>query len=382
MAPPEAGNPTFLNVRYILQWFSPRWFICAMGTGAMANVYQLLAGGPKGTGFLHNAAQVFLLLALAIFVLASFFTLVRVAVARDYIALEWRHASLIQFYSAISIGAAVCTTGLLNIPLSFVSGPVAYKLAIVFWVIALVVGLFFIFFTPFKVASGHHAEPRRALGFWFLAPVGLFVLVFAGDFLALYTENTTAARSIFFFNMMVLGLACALTVIMYTIVLFRALFWSFPRKDVAPSFMIGVAPVGVAIVAFNTTLPLLKQLSISVVDPALVTSLVKLLSIMLWPFGLWWLIFAVLIVILYYSREGVPITLGYWAYIFPPAAYTIGSLLLAKTTGIAFFKYVAVVLAVIWSGWWGLNVVFTIKGIKNRSIFDVAPTFKGDIPYL
>jgi len=29
-----------------------------------------------------------------------------------------------------------------------------------------------------------------------------------------------------------------------------------------------------------------------------------------------------------------------------------------------------------------VNVVLTIRGMLDRTIFDVAPTFKGDIPYL
>jgi len=374
----SSGNE--LTTQYILRWFSPRWFIFVMGTGALANIYQLIGGKPEG--FLHSLAVFFLTLAIAVFFTAMVFLIVRFIVGMDCILKEWRHASLIQFYSTISIAAAVCATGLFNIPLSFISKAFAHNLAVVFWVIAFVIGIFFIFFTPFKVTSGNHAQPRRVLGFWFLAPVGLFVLVFAGNFWALQMTDQAHIKNILFLNTLILGVAIPLTTIIYTLVLYRALFFNFPRRDVAPSFMIGVAPAGVSIIAINTLLPVLKKSGVSVIAPATLVPFVKVISLMLWGFGLWWLIYALLTIALYMVKHRVPVTLGYWAFIFPPAAYTIATLLLAKSLSLPLLRNFAVVLAIVFSLWWIVNFVLTIRGMINRTIFDVSPTFKGDIPYL
>jgi tellurite resistance protein TehA-like permease len=252
----------------------------------------------------------------------------------------------------------------------------------VFWTIAFVIGIFFCFFTPFKVTSGNHAQPRRGLGFWFLAPVGLFVLIFAGNFWAMQMENISSVRTMLFVNVLILGIASSLTVIFYTIVLFRALFYNFPRRDVAPSFMIGVAPVAVCIIAMNTMLPVLKKSGISIVQLSDVAPLVKVISLLLWAFGLWWLVYALSIITLYIVKHKVPVTLGYWAFIFPPAAYTIASLIVANSLNLPLLKSFAAVLAIMFSMWWGVNVILTIRGMINRTIFDVSPTFKGDIPYL
>jgi len=377
---PKNSPKNELTTQYILRWFSPRWFIFVMGTGALANIYQLIAGKPEG--FLHNLAVLFLTLAIAVFFAAVVFLAVRFIVGMDCILKEWRHASLIQFYSTISIAAAVCATGLFNVPLSFISKAFAYNLAVVFWWISLVVGIFFIFFTPIKVTSGNHAQPRRALGFWFLAPVGLFVLVFAGNFWALHMTNQAHVKNILFLNTLILGVAIPLTIIVYTIVLFRALFYNFPRRDVAPSFMIGVAPVGVCIVAINTILPVLGKSGVSIIDPAALTPFIKVISLLLWGFGLWWLIYALIIVALYMLKQGVPVTLGYWAFIFPPAAYTIATLILAKSLSLPLLRNFAVVLTIVFTLWWAVNFILTIRGMVNKTIFDVSPTFKGDIPYL
>jgi len=377
---PKSSPGSELTAQYILRWFSPRWFIFVMGTGALANIYQLIAGKPKG--FLHGLAVFFLILAIAVFFTAMVFLIIRFKVGLDCILKEWRHASLIQFYSAISIAAAVCATGLFNIPLSFISKSFAYNLAVIFWWIAFVVGIFFIFFTPFKVSIGNHAQPRRALGFWFLTPVGLFVLVFAGNFWALHMTNQSHVKSILFVNTLILGVAIPLTIIFYTIVLFRVLFYNFPRRDVAPSFMIGVAPVGVSIVAINTILPVLGKSGISIIDPATLAPLVKVISLLLWAFGLWWLVYALATITLYMLKHRVPVTLGYWAFIFPPAAYTIATLILAKSLSLPLLRNFAVILTIVFTLWWAVNLILTIRGMLNRTIFDVSPTFKGDIPYL
>lgn len=369
-----------LTIKYILRWFSPRWFIFIMGTGALANIFQILAGKP--TGALHNLAVFFLTTALLVFPVALFFIVLRFFVGLDCILKEWRHSSLIQFYSTISIAAAICAAGLLNIPMLFIPKSTAYILAVAFWWIACLVGLFFIFLTPYKVITGNHAEPRRALGFWFLPPVGLFVLVFAGNFLAMHISNMKYLHALLFFNVLVLGVAIAVTAIIYTVFMYRGFFYNFPRKDVAPSFMIGVAPVGVSIVAINTILPVIKKAGLSIIDLAVLSPIVKIVSLLLWGFGLWWLIVAIAVIITYFVKQGIPVTLGYWAFIFPPAAYTIASLIIAKGLNLVFIKDIAIVLAVLLAAAWITNLILTIKGIMNRTIFDVSPTFKGDIPYL
>jgi tellurite resistance protein TehA-like permease len=369
-----------LTGKYILRWFSPRWFVFIMSTGALANICQMFAGKPSG--WLHDLAVFFLMTALITFPAVFFFMALRFFVGLDCILKEWRHSSLIQFYSAISIAAAVCTTGLLNIPLPFLPRDAAFDLAVIFWWVACIVGLFFIFLTPYKIITGDHAEPRRALGFWFLPPVGLFVLVFAGNFLAMRLENPNLVEAILLFNVLVLGVAVLLTPMVYTFFLHRGLFYNFPRKDVAPSFMIGVAPLGVSIIAINTILPVIAKTGLIVEGMAVLSFLVKVVSLLLWGFGLWWLMIAIALTVTYFVRGGIPVTLGYWAFIFPPAAYTIASLIIANTLDLAVIRSVAVVLAALLVFFWSIIFALTVKGIADRSIFDVSPTFKGDIPYL
>ncbi|MDP8218300.1 MAG: hypothetical protein P9M03_06200 [Candidatus Theseobacter exili] len=178
----EKKQSNTLSISYILRWFSPRWFIFIMGTGALATIFQLFAGKPAGV--LHSIAVFFLMTALVVFPVAFFFMVLRFFVGLDCIMKEWRHSSLIQFYSAISIAAAICATGLLNIPVSFIPKGTAYTLAVVFWWTACVTGLFFIFLTPYNVITGITLNHAGLWDFGFFRQLGSLCWFFPGIFWA------------------------------------------------------------------------------------------------------------------------------------------------------------------------------------------------------
>jgi len=362
-----------IDGKFILQWFSPRWFIFIMGTGALATMYQVLAGSP--TGLLHSIAVGFLLIAAIAFPIVSVLKLWRLFAHLNCLLQEWSHSSLMQFYSAIPIAAAVVSTGLLRVGLPGLSEG-AVGLATALWVVALVFGLGFVVLIPLRVILGSHAEPKRALGFWFLPPVGLFVLVFNGNFLAPML-GPAAAGAIFQLNTVVLGLALFLTAAVFTIFLFRSLFYDFPRSDIAPSYVIGLAPVGVSIIALNSYLPLFAQFAPDGLPSVeLVGGLVRLLSVWLWGFGLWWLVVSGGLVLIKFLKGGIPVTLGYWAFIFPPAAYTIATLMLAGQLAVPVLTYVGYALAALVTVAWVVVSGMVLRSTVTRQIFVLPPSFQ------
>ena len=241
----------------ILRFFSPRWFIAIMGTGAIANALQILS--IDRSPLWHQAAVGLITLAVVAYPIALGLLLSRLWVDREMVSRELRHSSLVQFYSAVFIAAAICATGLLKIPMPFLGEDLPLVLVKGFWWFAAVLGVSLAVFTPWRIITLNHGEPRRILGFWFLPPVGLFVLVFAGNFLALHPANPAWVQPVAVFNALLLGVAAFQTVALFTMFLFWALAYPFPPKDVVPSFTIGLAPIGVAIIALLSYQPLLQR---------------------------------------------------------------------------------------------------------------------------
>lgn len=361
------------GLRDILRFFSPRWFIAIMGTGALANILQMLSG--QATGAMHWAAVSLLTLAVLAFPIAMALILSRLWIDRRMLVKELEHSSLVQFYSAIFIAAAVCATGLIKIPLPIDPG-VSLALAKGFWILSLVFGLVLTVFTPWRIITHDHGELRRILGFWFLPPVGLFVLVFAGNFLAVRTADTAWIEGLALLNAILLGIALFQSAIMFTLFFMRALAFPFPRPDIVPSFVIGLAPVGVSIIALLSYLPLLQQVpEVQFVQVAQLAPLVKVLALLLWAFGLWWLAVVVGIVLAAVARKPLPVTLGFWAFVFPPAAYTIATLMLGQATGIGLLMKTGQVLAVVVALAWLAVAFATIRGVINRRIFNLPESF-------
>jgi tellurite resistance protein TehA-like permease len=295
---------------------------------------------------------------------------------RNMLIKELEHSSLVQFYSAIFISAAVCATGLVKIPLGIMGPELALALAKLFWGISLVFGITLALFTPWRIITLNHGEPHRILGFWFLPPVGLFVLVFAGNFLALKTDDISWIDNMAILNAVLLGVTLFQSMMLFTLFLLRALAYPFPRMDVIPSFTIGLAPVGVSIIALLSYLPLLGQAeSMGFVPANVVAPLIKLLALLLWGFGLWWLLLSLLISLTAALRKGIPVTLGYWAFIFPPAAFTIATLVLGQATGLQLVQSTGRILGyLVFAGWFVVSLL-TVRGIFNRSIFNLPPSF-------
>jgi len=371
--PPPSG-------REILRFFSPRWFIALMGTGALANILQVLAGA--STGWLHTAAVVLLSLALIGFPVALALLTARWWIDRPLLLKEWAHSSLVQFYAAVFIAAAILAAGLVKIPLPEASMP-GWPLALAkaLWAFALLGSVATAVLVPWRIITLDHGEPRRILGFWFLPPVGLFVVAFAGNFLALRLADPAWLQAMLAINTVLIGAAAVQAAMLFTLVVFRGLAYPFPAGDVVPSFTIGLAPVGVSIIAVLSHLAVLKAaaspgpLALATLAPVALAG-----AVLLWGFGLWWLAVVALVVVRAARTKGIPFSLGYWAFVFPPAAYALATLLLGQAVGWAWLAFAGRLLAGAVALGWLYVAVQTMRRVISRRIFALPPSFREILP--
>jgi tellurite resistance protein TehA-like permease len=91
-------------------------------------------------------------------------------------------------------------------------------------------------------------------------------------------------------------------------------------------------------------------------------------GLLMWGFGLWWLLLAILITIRYF-RSAVPFNLGWWGYTFPLGVYAVVTLRLATLLRLAFFEVFGVVLAVGLSAVWAVVFARTIRGTWRGDLF-------------
>ncbi len=85
------------------------------------------------------------------------------------------------------------------------------------------------------------------------------------------------------------------------------------------------------------------------------------MGLLMWGYGLWWFVMAVLIT-LRYLCEGLPFNMGWWGFTFPIGVYAVAMLALGRQTNMALFTTIGGVLVVALAGFWLLVSMRTLHG--------------------
>jgi tellurite resistance protein TehA-like permease len=90
-------------------------------------------------------------------------------------------------------------------------------------------------------------------------------------------------------------------------------------------------------------------------------------DLILWGYGLWWLGLA-LLKTRRYLAQGLPFNLGWWAFTFPLAVYTLGTFALARATGFGLFALFGEALAAALAAMWALVAFRTIAMLAAKAL--------------
>ena len=290
-----------------------------MATGAVW-MLTMIVGTKLNFMFLKYLAWILAFLAIIFFVLFVIMFSLRIFKFPQEVKKDLSHPIAANFFAWIFISAAVIVTIIWNVlnPLWWCVNPVL--LSKIFYIIALILGTIIPILVPFMLTISEKVDSKHAIGIWFLPPVGIFVLVFAWNFMALHGiwQNWIPYLSIFY-----MWMAFMLYLLVNAMVYARLKFYPLPAPEVAPSFVIWLAPVGVSVIALNTFEKVLVKNNILNLNLDFVHGFVQVLSWMLAWYGFWWFIITILILWYYLIKRSFPYTLWWWALVFPVAAFGI-----------------------------------------------------------
>jgi len=349
----------------IVKTMEPRWVMSSMATGAVS-ILTMIIWAKFNLLFLKYFAGILAILAIVFFILFMIMFILRIFKFPLEVKKDLFHPIAANFFAGIFISASVIVAVIWNVlePLSWCLN--AVLVSKIFYILALILGTIIPVLVPFMLTISENVDSKHAIWIWFLPPVGIFVLVFAWNFMALHGiwQNFIPYVNIFY-----IWMAFVLYFLVLSMVYSRLKFHSLPAPEVAPSFVIGLAPVGVSIVALNTFDLVLKKNNIFNWDLNFVHSFVSLFSSMLAWFGFWWFILTILILWYYLVKKSIPYTLGWWALVFPVAAFWI------------WLKFIVLDLSCTWLCpvilfIWGISLVLwfvvfykTIKWIITKKAF-------------
>lgn len=347
-------SPAPLSFPLIVKAFAPGWPAAVMGTGAFALTtlhfsHQL----PLLTG-LAWALHWF---NLALFALVSIPWLLRWVMAWPAVASTFKHPIAVNFYPSYAI-ALLVLAGQLRVFGGHDS------LALGAWWIGVALLFSLTLGVLISIFQGEHVNLDHITPGIFMPPVGLVVIPVAGaPLLAIQPE---ALRDL---ALTLNGIGLGAGIFMYTALLALAFHRFYVHKRLppmmVPTFWINLAPLGITVVS---------ALNLVAATPFAGDKSVFVMAVfLLWGFGAFWLVLAMLFTWSVRKTAPLPFSLTWWAFTFPLGAFALGSQRLGEVTGLT------TPLAFGWLAWallagiWTLTLIKTIGGVASGKLFQPHP---------
>ena len=279
--------------------------------------------------------------------------LVKTVTHPDLVRSELNNPITGNFYALQPISAVVLAVLLWHlVPTAVSTGLLVYGAGLIF---ALSVYL------PYHFFSSVNVEFSQLHGGWFITPVATILVTNA---VLLYPVNeVTLIIALLFF-----GTGATLFILVLSALFFRLISHSLPPVELAPTNYIVLAPIGILIVDVMQIARFANQFI-----GTYITTVFLLGAIALWGFGVW-AIGVNLLLLVRYIQLGFKFHLGWWSFVFPTAAFTLGTVSLSeylnsfRTLSLIVYSFLLVVFAIVAAGSFGQLINFLVR--VRRALLD------------
>jgi C4-dicarboxylate transporter/malic acid transport protein len=357
--PPTTPIP---HARFDLRTFAPSWGSSVMGTSALAVALFVLGEGTSAADPLTAAARVVLVIALVLGALVLGATVARWVRYTPAALADLRHPvkggmTATAAGALLTLAVAIGKVGPGFLPESLIL-PAVGVLAVLGAVLALLIGWEFLA----EVFTSRDAALAQMSGAWFVPPVVTIIVPLAA--IPLILANPGAAPDLLALSWAFLGMGAVLYLVVTATLFMRSISHPLPPAGLAPTLFIGMGPAG--LLALDMLRLAQVSVEVGVADESLVTAVLPMSS-MMWGFGFWWMVSA--LVVLQRGYATLPFSLSWWGFTFPLAAWTIATIVLARAwdsglvTGIAWAATTVLTLL------WAYVAARTVAGARSGSIW-------------
>lgn len=355
-----------------IQRFSPAWFAAVMGTGGFAIV--LYSWGAAWAGWRALGAWLAALNAVALVVLLVPWVarwLVHPADAQR----DLNHPILGNFFVTLPVAIMIVANTAVLMGQSSLGPHVLYGLALTAWWIGVLGVAALSIYVGYNMVRSDHTPPHFINLAWLITPVAAVVMPLIGNPLAnmMRAAGSPWAQTVHLINLAFYGMGVMLFLFIGAIVLNRLMQHALPPAEAAPTFWISLGPVGVGTVGLMGLADVSKALGMLTS-----TTELYLVAAALWGFGLWALGLAVAVTLHYHRRGGIPFSLSWWAFIFPLAAYTLGTMKVAEFFAAPAIRWYGMALTVLLAVLWAATAVLTVRALWTGKLF-AAPQQQGAV---
>lgn len=359
---------TVVQERHYIKYLAPAWFAVIMGTGGLANILYLWRAS-FSLGYFLGIAIAALADILYFIVLVPW--ILRWLFYYEYARRDLQHPLIGNFFVTMGIGTAILGTNIYLIWSPHLGEALTFKLIFPLWIIAVSVVAFFTFYMTFRMIKAQETPDPEMINFsWIMAPIANMAVSLIGNpVLTLAIKlHPEWSLSVLITNTVLFGIGFFLFIFISSIVFVRLALHQLPSAAATPSFGIFLGAVGLAA---NAMIDAAKNAQTMGLLAS--TQLTNLIAVAIWGFGVW--IFGIIILICIYQirRGGIPFSMGWWAFIFPLAAYTLAGQKITACFGSSLTAGYTLFLTVILLMLWLYTFARTMRGAINGTLFMGTP---------
>lgn len=357
-----------MHEHHLIKYLAPSWFAVVMGTGGLANILFLWQDMfPLGKFLAILLASIACLLYFCILIPWT----IRWLVYYDYVLRDLHHPVTVNFFVTMPVATTILGTNIFIIWSKYLTSSLTFFFCFSLYIIAIVGVSFFTFYTTFRMFQMEVSPNPETMNFsWIMAPIAnMAVLLIGNPVLSMTIQHyPQLSISVLAINIALFGIGFFLFIFISSIIFVRLAQFPLPPAELTPSFGIFLSAIGLAVSGIVDTANNSQAMG-------LLTNieLPYLVAVGIWGFGIWIIGTIFLICIHQFRNNGIPFSLGWWAFIFPLAAYTIASQKIANFLVSPLTSWYTILLTILLFGLWLYCFSKTMLGVWQRKIFRGMP---------
>jgi C4-dicarboxylate transporter/malic acid transport protein len=213
-------------------------------------------------------------------------------------------------------------------------------------------------------------ETKHGVFAWFIPPVSHIIVPVLGFMLLSSGLSGVLADAVYLISLSGLGIGTFMFLFLTPVILHRYAYEDLPDTELAPTFLIGIAPTAVLIITAENMIKLAETGFIHVGET--IIPVLELLIGLMWGFSAWWFLLTAAIVVHYIRTDEHPFEFTWWAYTFPLGAFAIATGITSKTFQITALETVTATLTLLLAGVITFNTYKTARMIKQGEAFPLS----------
>lgn len=376
--PPPSTIWSAASLRETVRQFTPNWFTVTMGTGILALALNQF---PVPIPGLHSIAETLWLLNIVLFLLFSGLYTARWLLFPQQALRIFGHSVVSMFFGAIPMGLATIINGFIVFGIPH-WGATAVAIAEVLWWLDMAMAIGCGVIIPFLMFTLQNHSIEKMTAVWLLPVVAAEVTAASAGLLVPHLLDPVAAMRMLILGYALWAFSVPLAMSILVILVLRLVLHKLPHKDMAASGWLSLGPIGtgaLGLLLLGGDAPaVFAAVGMSGVGNV-AAGLGLIGGTILWGYGAWWLLLAVLTTARY-LREGMPFNIGWWGFTFPLGVYAVATLTLARQTHLGFLLVTGGILVAALACFWTIIAGRTLHGAWHRYLFVSPCLMSGAVP--